>query len=365
MRVLVLTRYTRTGSSSRLRFLQFLPGLKSHGIEVDVRPLFRDGYLARRFGPRAVPPHWIAADYARRLGAVLGARRYDLVWLEGEVWPWLPGLVERLLPAMGVPYVVDYDDALFHRFDRSESFVVRGLLGSKIAGVMRRAAAVVVGNSYLGAYAREAGAATVVEIPTVLDPERYGTAAPRDPAVIGWIGSPSTAPYVSDIASDLDAACADTGARLRLIGFDRALAGAFAVPPDLRDWEEGREAADLADLTLGIMPLRATPFEQGKCGYKLIQYMAAGVPVLATDTAANRRIVESAGAGRIVPAAAPEGAWHAAIREMLADPEMLTRMGNSGRAAAARTYSLDAQTPVLAGVLTAAAQRPSMPERLA
>ena len=62
---------------------------------------------------------------------------------------------------------------------------------------------------------------------------------------------------------------------------------------------------------------------------------------------------------------APEGAWHAAIREMLAEPEMLTRMGNAGRAAVARTYSLDAQTPVLAGVLTAAAQRPPMPERLA
>src|SRR5438105_2022309 len=152
-----------------MRTYQFLPELHRLGIAVAVEPLLDGETLVRRMVGGRYRAWEASKAWLRRLGSILRARRFDVLWVEKEFLPWLPGLMERIPALLGVPYLADYDDATFHTYDHHTSHLVRVLLGRKIGTVMRHAAVVVVGNPYLGEYARGAGARLVVEIPTVVD----------------------------------------------------------------------------------------------------------------------------------------------------------------------------------------------------
>src|SRR6185295_2011385 len=130
--ILLLTRYERLGASSRVRFLQFLPALEREGFRFDVRPLLDNAYVRSLYGgpPVGLINHLQA--YARRWRALSRRREYDLVWLEKEAFPYLPALLEMPMLS-GVPYVADYDDAWFHRYDRGW---LNPVLGAKIDAVM-------------------------------------------------------------------------------------------------------------------------------------------------------------------------------------------------------------------------------------
>ncbi|MGE0717511.1 MAG: glycosyltransferase family 4 protein [Alphaproteobacteria bacterium] len=349
MRVLLLSRYGRLSATSRQRHLQFLPALNAAGISVEVDALLDDAYVRRMHAggsPRKGP---ILAAYARRLARLGAARRWDALWVEKEIFPWLPPWAERALAAGGTPLVVDYDDAWFHRYDSHPRPVVRRLLGGKIGRVMASAHTVVAGNGYIAAHAKAAGAARVVEVPTVVDTDALSPAPPGDrPFTIGWIGTPANARYLDPVRPALARVCAQTGARLLLVG-----AGADALgglPGAVRPWDAGREAGDLADMDAGIMPLPDTPFERGKCGYKLIQYMAAGRPAVASPVGVNATILAD-GAGLL---AADVDQWADALIALAGDPALRRRMGETGRARAVAAYSLAAWAPRVVGLLRAA-----------
>jgi len=120
MRILLLTRYDRLGASSRVRMLQYTPYLDSSGWLVDRAAFFSNAYLEQLYAGK---PWWKESllAYWRRIRVVFRAGRYDLLWIEKELFPFLPAGVERLLRLLGIPYMVDYDDALFHRYDRHSS----------------------------------------------------------------------------------------------------------------------------------------------------------------------------------------------------------------------------------------------------
>ena len=202
MKVLLLSRYSRLGASSRVRLLQYLPFIESKGWQIDVRPLFSDSYLMALYSGQSRGVQ-VVAGYWRRLMVLVHAGRYDLIWVEKEAFPFMPAFAEWLLVKVGVRYVVDYDDALFHRYDRHRSWLIRSLLGRKIDAVMRRAALVVAGNEYLAERARAARARRVEIVPTVVDLTRYKVVQSdsNHPLVVGWIGSPATSHYLSAIAS--------------------------------------------------------------------------------------------------------------------------------------------------------------------
>src|SRR5437762_1712401 len=182
--VLVLTRYERLGASSRIRFLQFLPALEKEGFTFDVRPLLDNAYVASLYGGPRVGVGNIMRAYARRFSALRRRMRYDLVWLEKEALPWLPTWIE-IARLEGMPYVVDYDDAWFHRY---EDHWLKLLLGRKIDTVMQVADTVVAGNTYLARRARQAGAHRVEIVPTAIDLDRYqNLGAPAgETLAVGW-----------------------------------------------------------------------------------------------------------------------------------------------------------------------------------
>lgn len=355
MKVLLLSRYGRQGASTRLRALQYLPRLAAAGIDVTWAPLLDDAYLEALYGAGRRPWPQVARAYLERLGRLLGARDFDLLWIEKELFPMLPATVERLLAATGAPYVVDYDDALFHNYDLHRSALVRRLLGHKIDRVMAGARLVIAGNDYLAARAEQAGARWTEQLPTVIDLDRYPALpdAPPDPArpfTIGWIGSPQTAEYLAAVAEPLRRLLARGDARLVLIGAGR---GAPAdLPAEVRPWSEAGEVADIAAFDVGIMPLPDAPWERGKCGYKLIQYMACAKPVVASPVGVNRQLVTPGVNGYLATTAED---WLQALERLQADRALGQRLGAVGRTLVVERYCLQVTAPRLATLLRRAA----------
>lgn len=347
MRILLLSRYSRLGASSRVRSLQYLPFLAAKGWQVDVSPLFSDSYLQALYSgqPRGIQ---VIAGYWRRIKALLRSRRYDLVWIEKEVFPFMPALAERLLLKVGVPYVVDYDDAWFHRYDKHSNRVIRSLLGRKIDTVMRYAALVVAGNEYLAERARMAGARRVEIVPTVVDLTRYEVvqSTGNHPLVVGWIGSPVTSRYLLSIGRVYESLAKEFDVRFVAVG---ASEGELQeLPVEVLNWAEETEVQSIQAFDIGVMPLEDSPWERGKCGYKLIQYMACGLPVVASPVGVNGEIIQHGANGFL---AHDLYEWEQTLRDLLNDHGLRQRMGDKGRERVEAWYSLQVQAPRLEALM--------------
>lgn len=366
LRVLFLTRYGRLGASSRQRCFLYLEALRDAGIAADVHPLLGDNYVRRLHSGQRTRFTAVFFAYLSRLVVLLRTRHYDLLWIEQEALPWLPALVELgLLSLAGTKIVVDYDDAAFHRYDQHRNPLVRKLLGRKIDRVMAAADLVIVGNSYLARRAQTAGAHAIPELPTVVDlrgyPERQ--LAPRDrqlPFTLGWIGSSLTSAYLEWLRPALAELAAKGSFRIILVGATpMALAG---FPVERVVWSPETEAAQLARFDVGVMPLPDLPWERGKCGYKLIQYMASSLPIVASPVGANRDIVVPGETGFLADTRAD---WVAALTRLAQDGALRQRMGMAGRRRAEEHYSLQTRAPEFIGLLYNVAAPSSQQRRAA
>jgi glycosyltransferase involved in cell wall biosynthesis len=281
---------------------------------------------------------------------LLRRKQYDFIWIEKEALPWLPAWIEKGLLS-GARYSLDYDDAVFHNYDLHSHAIVRGLLGRRIDRLMGSACLVTAGNEYLAQRARAAGARRVEIIPTVIDLDRYaprkvGTDATR-PTVV-WIGSPSTVRYLSLIAKPLAELSARLPFRLRVIGGHIDLPG---VDVEYVAWSEDREAPAIAACDVGVMPLNDSPWERGKCGYKLIQYMACGLPVVASPVGVNAQIVNEGVNGFLADGSSE---WRDHLEVLISDATTRRDMGQAGRLMVEEKYSVQAIAPRLAVLLNQA-----------
>lgn len=354
MKILLLSRYSSLAASTRLRFLQYVPYIARDGIEVTHEPLLDDEYLKKLYKGDSAGLGFIVSSYLRRISALIKQRRYDLLWIQYELFPWVPHWIENLVHQTGIPYMVDYDDAFFHRYDMHRNPIIRRLLRSKIDRVMQGASTVVAGNEYLAGRSRDAGCKRVQVIPTVVDINRYSSenSKPHRTFTIGWIGSPVTSHYLSGIRHALEEVCRDTGATLVLVGSGQV--SLHGVPTEILDWEEENEVRDISTFDAGIMPLNDTPWDRGKCGYKLIQYMACGKPVVASPVGANIGIVDHGTNGFL---ARDEREWVKALKNLCYDPELRHNMGMSGRRKVESGYCLQVTAPRMLELIHEAADR--------
>jgi len=229
------------------------------------------------------------------------------------------------------------------------------LLAGKHPELMHGAALVVAGSAYLADFARRAGARYVEILPTVVDLERYPLAMCKRQGsnalpCVGWIGQRATASFITPYASLFERLAASGSARFAAIGID---AQSLALPMESVAWSEQTEVASIASLDIGIMPLADAPFERGKCGYKLVQYMACGLPVVASPVGVNRQIVEHGVNGFL--AETPEQ-WEQALKTLLSDAGLRQRMGQEGRQKVEREFCIQVTGPTLSSLLTQAAK---------
>ena len=359
--MLALSKYGRRAASSRHRLLDYIPLLEKKGILVTPAQFLSDDYVDGLFAGRKTNYADIMQSFLLRMAQLWSANRFDLLWIEGELFPRLPALAERTLSLFGCPYVVDLDDAIFHTYDRHPRAFVRRFLGNKIDVVLAHATAVTAGNEYLAERARRVGANHVAVVPTTVDLEAYTPADSHagHPLTFGWIGSPATDHYLKTIADQLEQLLSTLPARLHLIGIspgNTALAGA-----DYRPWSEATEGAELAKCDVGLAPLFDGPWERGKCALKAIQYMATGIPVLAANVGALPSVVEHGEQGFLY---GNSDEFTAFARQLAADRDLRLRMGSAGRKRVADCYAIQGWADTLADILSGAARaRPALRKR--
>lgn len=357
MKLACLTRYDDLGASSRVRFGQLRMPFERLAPDIawQRQSLLDARYLQRKYAARSTLRD-ILRCYARRVVDLARLPAPDLRWVEKELWPFAPAWLERAVLARR-PYALDLDDAVFHNYDCHPLALVRWAWGRKIDRLMRGAALVSAGNAYLAQRARDAGAQRVEVVPTVVDLDRYPrqtTRTPIDgaPIDIVWIGSPSTAAYLQTLAEPLQRLAAEQAIRLVVIGADApSLRGVEVLA---RAWSPESEAAELARCHIGVMPLPDSSWERGKCGYKLIQYMACGLPVVASPVGANCEIVEQDRNGLL---AGDSTQWTNALRRLARDAALRERLGTAGRETVERRYSVQSLAPRLLTLLQDAARR--------
>ena len=353
--ILVLTKYGRMGASSRLRFLQYFPHLEQNSFRITLQSLLSDEFLQVRYRRGSYGFACLLRAYADRFSAMLRRNNFDAVWIEKEALPWAPLSVEQTLLS-GVPYVLDYDDAVFHQYDQHPRAWVRCLYGKRLDGLMANAALVVGGNNYLAQRARNAGAQWTEIIPTVIDLNRYPCPS-REPDTrklprIVWIGSPSTARYLQLLCEPLVRLAKRQSFVLRVIG-----AGVVDIPGvqiEVVTWSENTEVESTGVCDVGVMPLEDSSWERGKCGYKLIQYMACGLPVVASGVGVNSEIVQHGVNGYL--ANTPDE-WVDALEKLLIDQQLRVQMGRAGRHMVEQVYCIQQTGPKMARFLRLAAGR--------
>ena len=351
MRVAAFTRYGPRAASTRQRFLQYFPAMKAAGIAVEHHALLGDDYVASLASGEPYPQSKVASAYAERLGQLVAARGADLYWVYVELLPYLPAAIERLAAA-GKRIVYDFDDAFFHSYDQSGNALVRTMLAGKHAALLRHAAACACGNGYLHDFAVRHCRQSIV-LPTVVDTAAYRPRQRRKagPVTIGWIGSPSTWPNVRPLLPLLEELVRSHKVRIRVVGAGKAAEADRFDGMDLVEWSEASEIAEVQAMDIGIMPLADGPFERGKSGYKLVQYMACGLPVVASPVGVNREMVRQGVNGFL---GSSDAEWREALARLVADAGLRRALGAAGRRRAEADYSLTSQAPRLAQLLRSA-----------
>ncbi|MDA2915341.1 glycosyltransferase family 4 protein [Nitrospinae bacterium AH_259_B05_G02_I21] len=352
MKVLFLTPYPTEGASNRYRVEQLLPYLEQEGIRYSLRPFVSTtfyGILYQRGRLLAKAAHFLVASL-RRLGDLVRAIRADVVFIHREAYPLGPPIIEWLLALIGKPIVYDFDDAVFlPSSSPSNLFIERFKFPSKIAFIIRKSTWVIAGNDYLASFARQFHDRVTV-VPTCMDmvnvqPKR---ALKHDSQVIiGWIGSVTTQRFLCL----LDDVCIEIAQRypeveFHYVGGQHELEGVERMV--YRHWLLEREPEDLRSFDIGVMPMPDDPWTQGKCGFKAIQYMAYGLPVVCSPVGVTTVIVDDGHNGFL--AESPKE-WVEALSRLIEDSSLRERMGQAGRKKVEHLYDMKVHAHTIVRIL--------------
>ena len=343
-KILGLSLYGQKAASHRYRLQQFVPALAQAGIDLQIQSLLDDEYLVNRFAGRPVPWGSVLQSAWQRLRVLINRDDFAGAILHCELCPLLPGSLERLL--LPKPYLYDFDDAFFLKYQQGRLGVLRPMLGMKFEKIIAGAAAVTAGNSYLSNYAQMFNT-NVHRLPTVVDTMRYRPEARSLNAefTVGWVGSPSTAPYLTALIEPLAQLAMEAPVRLVIVGAFAPIVPGVVV--ENITWDEASEIQQINRFDVGVMPLIDDNWARGKCAFKLIQYMACGVPVVASRVGANVDVV-SPECGFLVEDAA---GWLSAFRMLRDDALLRAQMGAAARTRIEEEYSLARNIPVFTQVI--------------
>jgi GT2 family glycosyltransferase len=346
MRVLAFTVKPTESADTRYRVVQFIEKAEEASIEIDHRSLMPSRYFKwqirnERLLLRAVLYPFLLI---RRLWQVLYlAPRYDVIWISREMNPFGPPLLERLLVRRCKRVVFDVDDALHIPDVKGSSFVSHLLRDRHKFHKMASSYSVVIcGNKHLASFYQQYSREVEV-IPTVVDTEEYSRVTPRHAQVprIGWVGTPLNRQHLEMLSPVFARLAEERTFELVVVGLNARLEWQV---PQIRylDWNLKDEIDFFTHFDIGIMPLRDSPFARGKCAFKIVQYMASGIPVVASPVGANCDVVENGHNGFL---ASTPAEWIDALRTLIDNPGLRREMGENGRRLVDRSFSVSSVWP--------------------
>jgi glycosyltransferase involved in cell wall biosynthesis len=356
MKILALSSYPIEAAATRYRLFQFVEPLAGRGITMAVSPfidtaLFNKIHTAGGIVSKGLA---MAGPVIQRAAQTFSAGKYDLLFVQREAMFFGPAFFEWVYQAAGrIPMVLDLDDATYVSYV-SPTY---GKLGSffkffgKTDALIKRAALVTCGNSFIADHVTEIGTAARI-VPTIVDTEKFRPATKEAKIpVLGWIGTHSTFPFLRTIFPVLERLAKKHRFRLKIVGAGQG----GTVPPagvdtEYLPWDLEREIEDFQSLDIGLYPLRTSgaanmDWLMGKSGFKAIQYMAVGIPFVMSPVGVCAAIGEQ---NLTHFNAVTDDDWYNSLDILLSDPRLREKMGITGREHSLLHYTVGRQADILA-----------------
>jgi hypothetical protein len=363
MKALFLLLDGDTNASSRQRVLQYFPLLRRAGIEpVASRPapqMVYERLVERGPGTTGSRAAYYSLFLATRALDVLRADRYDVAVIQRDLFPFGPPWLEKVLARRARRLVYDTDDATYLRpaftpntpFQRLRHF-------DKVIDVVRRARWVSAATEPIASWARSYNP-NVSVVPMSVDLAEYdrartdsGSETAKLPTLIGWAGTAGGLRYLNGLAPVLRDLSIRHDFIVRVIsgGYRRVCLPGVRV--EAQPWRAVSGLIDMARFDIGVVPLDDTPFEQAKFPFKLLQYLALGVPSVSARVGTTALIIRDGDNGLL--AASPDE-WRDRLEALIVDRTLRQRLSTAGRETVAARYSIERVAPLVIQGLTDAA----------
>lgn len=347
MKVLILAPYpSEKAPNQRFRFEQYLPFLEKSGIQFDYKPFWNDEVWDVFYQPGHLRVKLLGLLHGifRRKLLLFQLNKYDYVFIHREASPVGPPILEFLIARVWKKKIIyDFDDAIWIKnYSDANKGIAKWLKShQKVGRICRYSHKVSTGNEFLAHFSKKFNPSTTV-IPTTIDAEhhhnRLKPVKTEGKLVIGWTGSHSTIAQLLEIEHEL--------AELQSIhDFDfHVICNADPAFTRLQyeyiPWSFSSEIEDLIKFDIGIMPLRNTDWERGKCGFKALQYMALGIPVVASAVGVNCEIISDGKDGYLILPNQPN-LWITRLKELLTNSDLRQQLGSAGRQTVVQRYSVE------------------------
>lgn len=343
----------------RLKYEQYFADWRANGYEVKVSPFFsnRMQQILYNKSNKLEKVFWVLRAYVKRFVTLFTLKQYDLVYIFLWVTPFGYPLVERLYVSLNRNVVYDIDDAIFMKAESIVNRSIDFLRGrSKPFFLMKHAKQVIACTPYLTEVAVTYNP-NVTDISSTINTDTYLPVNPYcndHKIVLGWSGSHSTSPFLlllKDVLLELQKkypfkllVMGDAGFKMEGLDDVEAIA-----------WSLENEIPTLQRFDIGLYPLPLdNQWVLGKSGLKALQYMAVGLPVVATAIGANYRIIENNSTGFLVKT---KEEWVARLEELMLDHALRQRIGTAARQNVVENYSIRATAPVYRSILEAACRK--------
>ncbi len=334
--ILFLTKYPYKGASSRYRVYQYLPYFREAGIQFRVLPFHNSNYLQKVYKKEKVSlVYYMQRIMVRIFYVFIFSFFYKIIFVQKSFFPidFFSFVSMFFLKKMGKIIIFDIDDAIWVR-DKPLSTDAKTMI--KLADL------IIVGNKFLYSYCYRFNK-NIVIVPTAINLEKYEL-SDRDvinrngPIILGWIGTPITADlYLPIIAEAIDTISMRYNVILKLIGAKSNIKKLFKCKVVTVPWDEDTEVKELLEINIGLMPLDNSEFSKGKCGLKLLQYMAMGIPSVASPVGVNKNIIKDGMNGFL---ASSSEEWINKISLLIENKNLYTNISKNARTTVERDFSL-------------------------
>jgi len=344
MKILFIVPYSTEGASNRFRVEQYLPYLDKEGIKYDIRPFvssrfYKILYLKKQRARKII---YFIQSFFNRILDIIRLHRYDLVFIHREACPFGPPIFEWMIYKFKKPIIYDFDDAIFlQNYNLANRFYKFLKFPSKTKKIIKMASMVIVPNIFLKEYTCKFNKHVYV-IPTPIDTDKFKIAEKSsNKLTIGWVGSFTTASYLKVVFNVMQQLSKKYDFVLKIFGAGEILS-IPGVKIENHDWHLEEEVSYFQSIDIGIYPLIDILWARGKAGFKAIQYMSVGVPVVASSVGMVKDFIKDGVNGYL---ARTEEEWIEKISKLIEDSNLRKNIGLEGRKTVEERFSVKINVP--------------------
>ena len=292
-KIIFFSKYGKRSASIRCRIDAYKEILEESGYEIENNILFDDNFFINKILQNKIIYHYLFLTYLKRIAFLLFAPKPFVAIIHIELLPFFSIIGELILKIRNIDYIIDIDDAVYHRFENSTLKFLNSITLLKFKKIVSMSKCTFSGNQYHIDFFTASNKSHYY-FPTVIDTEKYSklkSVQKYDNFTVVWIGTPSTSVYLKEIEKELQILNNEHNINFVFIGFGNVYLNNINYKNI--SWNEDTEINEISKCHVGIMPLSKNKWVLGKCGYKILQYMACNIPVVATSIGVNKSIIDN------------------------------------------------------------------------